>query len=399
MTAAQEAVTLSIHKRPSGGRGEYELVGRQGPRVASDYLGVTFVLETPWGARPSNVRVELQGGKLRMRQVAPRRDGHLAPQLASLLLMPPPTREEDRISRALPIMIDQRYILDIDIEVLSRSSDTAVIRPTALITRSGDIENGHLKDRISFTARAAQVRQLHRAAHALPAGLANLLRAHETLAHKPGEIGLGLRSNVNEIISALDWYDTYYLPGTDPLPALRALAGLGGFDEIVVPAPPETPVDEPDVRMRAQHIYRLQRARGATASAFRDKVQSAYDYRCAFCGFRAPLHPKRMASGVDAAHILPWGTYDLDVVQNGLMLCKQHHWAFDNRVLRLDLAGTAYRVTMVDDARALLATDARTVDLLEAVCGEIPDTRLPLRVADRPAFRFIDEFNSLVVHA
>ncbi|GEA82369.1 HNH endonuclease [Cellulomonas uda] len=399
MTTVDDGDTLSIHKRPSGGRGEYELVGRQGPRVASEFEGVSFQLETPWGVKPSNLRVDKQGGKLRLRLEESRRDGHLAPQVASLLLMPPPTREEDRISRALPIVIDQRYILDIDIAVVEQVGNTAVIRPTSLVTRSGDIDDDRLSERIAFATRAAQVRQLHDAAGSLPDGLASLMRQHAELVDGPAEIGAALRTVVDNIISALDWYDAYYLPGTDPLPALRVLAGVSGLDEIAVPTPPETPEDAPDVRLRAEHIYRLQRARGAAASAFRLKVQTAYDYRCVFCGLRAPRQPGRMNSGVDAAHILPWGAYDLDVVPNGLMLCKQHHWAFDNRVLRLDLGGGVYRISMIEDARALLAADARTVELLDAVCGEVPSARLPHKLADRPAKKFLDEYNELVVHA
>jgi hypothetical protein len=398
MTTFGDVDTLSIHKRPSGGRGEYELVGRQGARVASDFEGVSFQLETPWGEKPSNLRVDKQGGKLRLRLVESRRDGHLAPQMASLLLMPPPTREEDRISRALPIVIDQRYILDIDIVVVRQTGNSALIRPTSLVSRSGDIEDGRLRERIAFATRAAQVRQLHNAADNLPDGLASLVRQHAALVDGASEIGAAVRAVVDEIIGALDWYDAYYLPGTDPLPALRVLAGVSGLDEITVPTPPETPEDAPDVRLRAEHIYRLRRARGAAASAFRIKVQAAYDYRCVFCGLRAPRQQGRMNSGVDAAHILPWGAYDLDVVPNGLMLCKQHHWAFDNRVLRLDLAGGIYRVSLIDDARALLAADARTVELLDAVCGAVPDARLPHRLVDRPAQRFLDEYNELVVH-
>ncbi len=167
------------------------------------------------------------------------------PQMASLLLMPPPTREEDRISRALPIVIDQRYILDIDIVVVRQTGNSALIRPTSLVSRSGDIEDGRLRERIAFATRAAQVRQLHNAADNLPDGLASLVRQHAALVDGASEIGAAVRAVVDEIIGALDWYDAYYLPGTDPLPALRVLAGVSGLDEITVPTPPETPEDAP----------------------------------------------------------------------------------------------------------------------------------------------------------
>ena len=38
---------------------------------------------------------------------------------------------------------------------------------------------------------------------------------------------------------------------------------------------------------------------------------------------------------MDAAHILPWAGYDLDVVSNGLCFCKHHHWAFDEGLILL----------------------------------------------------------------
>lgn len=251
--------------------------------------------------------------------------------------------------------------------------------------------------RIGFDERVAQVRLLHQHADDLPEPLATLVRRHAASLESPREqIDAAVASATADIMKSLDSYDAFYLPGADPLAALRALSGLSD-GPIEIPAPPDTPGDEPEVRLRAEHIYRLQRARGAQAAKFRAEVQRAYDFRCAFCGLRAPLVPGRMNAGVDAAHILPWGDYDLDVVRNGLMLCKQHHWAFDNRVLRLELAGGLYEVSFVPSAHAILSADPRTVALLQSVVGRIPADRLPISARNRPSALFLEEFNALAV--
>ena len=64
------------------------------------------------------------------------------------------------------------------------------------------------------------------------------------------------------------------------------------------------------------------------------RVLENFAYSCAFCGFHSVLN--RHPTGIDAAHI-HWHSQDgPDVVQNGIALCKLHHWAFDKGVLGLD---------------------------------------------------------------
>lgn len=67
---------------------------------------------------------------------------------------------------------------------------------------------------------------------------------------------------------------------------------------------------------------------------FVSEVLENFAYSCAFCGFHSLIN-KRPA-GVDAAHI-QWHSEDgPDTVQNGIALCKLHHWAFDKGVMGLD---------------------------------------------------------------
>lgn len=63
-------------------------------------------------------------------------------------------------------------------------------------------------------------------------------------------------------------------------------------------------------------------------------IKTAYHRRCVVCGLELPKTGMGR-SGIEAAHILPWADFDLDVVTNGLALCRNHHWAFDSRVITL----------------------------------------------------------------
>lgn len=60
--------------------------------------------------------------------------------------------------------------------------------------------------------------------------------------------------------------------------------------------------------------------------AFRRTITSVYEHRCAFCGLQVF---NTLENIVDGAHIKPFGKFYDDRINNGLSLCKNHHWAFD----------------------------------------------------------------------
>jgi putative restriction endonuclease len=62
-------------------------------------------------------------------------------------------------------------------------------------------------------------------------------------------------------------------------------------------------------------------------SFFRKLVVREYDYRCAFCKLRITRDPNQNI--VDGAHIKPFSEFLDSKIDNGLSLCKNHHWAFD----------------------------------------------------------------------
>jgi putative restriction endonuclease len=68
----------------------------------------------------------------------------------------------------------------------------------------------------------------------------------------------------------------------------------------------------------------------ARDAAFARTVKRAYDYRCAACGIRFVYEDTTL---IDAAHLMPWAISHDDRPQNGMALCKNHHWVMDTRLL------------------------------------------------------------------
>lgn len=85
-------------------------------------------------------------------------------------------------------------------------------------------------------------------------------------------------------------------------------------------------------------------------AAFRRIVVSVYQNHCAFCG----LHVVNSLGQniVDGAHIKPFSEFRDDRIDNGLSLCKNHHWAFDRGWFGFN-----------DDYTILIANDLREESL------------------------------------
>ncbi|MFB7463866.1 phosphorothioated DNA-binding restriction endonuclease [Streptomyces sp. NPDC056224] len=63
----------------------------------------------------------------------------------------------------------------------------------------------------------------------------------------------------------------------------------------------------------------------------RELVLTAYEYRCAFCGYDGRIGA--VPVGLEAAHVRWWAFGGPDDVDNGLCLCSLHHRLFDKGVL------------------------------------------------------------------
>ncbi|AVH70542.1 HNH endonuclease [Nostoc sp. 'Lobaria pulmonaria (5183) cyanobiont'] len=77
---------------------------------------------------------------------------------------------------------------------------------------------------------------------------------------------------------------------------------------------------------------------------FRTAIIHIYDYRCAFCGLK--VTKKANQNIVDGAHIKPFSQFYNSKINNGIALCKNHHWAFDRGWFAVD---EQYKIIVSND--------------------------------------------------
>jgi putative restriction endonuclease len=67
---------------------------------------------------------------------------------------------------------------------------------------------------------------------------------------------------------------------------------------------------------------------------FRKAIVHVYDYQCSLCGLK--VIQSLTQSIVDGAHIKPFAQFYDNRVDNGISLCKNHHWAFDRGLFSIN---------------------------------------------------------------
>lgn len=84
----------------------------------------------------------------------------------------------------------------------------------------------------------------------------------------------------------------------------------------------------------------------------------------------------------------------MDIVPNGLCLCKMHHWAFDQQLIAITYENGEYHVKITDRGRAALGAGA--LARIEAFAGPIARDRLPQNPQDWPRPQLLGELYRLV---
>ena len=92
-------------------------------------------------------------------------------------------------------------------------------------------------------------------------------------------------------------------------------------------------IDDDKIYLNLPRPYRNQQP------YFRAALLKVYNSQCAICNISHP-------SLLDAAHIKPWSECEnqrerVDI-NNGLILCKNHHYAFDSGIIWIDTTGKVY---------------------------------------------------------
>jgi hypothetical protein len=384
---------VRISRRVSGGRGEYELSGEAANGLrALDLVGhrLIFDLGGEW-LIDTDTQLVHQGGKPRIRRF------HASPaymqvqrQLAAALLMPHPIRQDANLAGGLPILRAGRYAIE-HVELADRieingTSARLVIQEIVLRNMSNHAEELH------FAQRRARLERVWAQSIELPGPIHTLLDQHRLLVQGGGPIMAPAESIVSDLQTqvtefAEDLGVLYRSLDSDVLEDLEQALSLAA-------EPPEQPVqvsqidpDETQVRRRVLKDWkRWANARGAASALFRQAVREAYNSTCIVCGVHLPQTSMNAVPGVDAAHILPWADYDLDVVSNGLCLCKLHHWAFDEGLFVVCEQGGNYSIEIPTDiAATITAENPRfSIEQLTQFAGPIPVQRLPHTVHQRP---------------
>lgn len=390
---------MRIARRPSGGRGEYEISGDFGDLTPRDLFNraITLVLSDDWQIRTDTLLVH-QGGKRRLRREHPD-IVQLPRQLAAALMMPPPVRARAAFGDGLPVLREAAYAVEsiplANVQLVG--GDAVRLSVEEILVENGD----HHEEPVGFGQRVQDVKAIWEGVDQLPPELGELVAEHRELVEAGGPIPVQAEAVISELQRVVtenaEDYGTIIRQGMeDVVPdLLRVLRWRPPQPTVSVE---DVAPQELEIRKRVVKQWkRWANARGPESRRFKEQVRSAYRSTCIFCGLRLPKTPFATSPGVDAAHILPWAEYDLDHVSNGVCCCKLHHWAFDEGllVLRWDVGSGRYLVEVPAEVAQRLRAQHPEFDIDEFVrlAGPVPESRLPAQAQDRPNPECLDLLN------
>lgn len=382
---------MHIGFRTSGGRGEYEVVGSHSGYSAASLEGWSFFVLWPDDiVRDTGLWLDPGGSKkprLRSMSSPPIQIGRI---FASALLLPDPTRSFQDTPSDTPVTRAKAYTIT---QVgFGPSSEFAEFAERVTFVPSWiELSNQGASEAVGVDIRWRRIEAVFARRDNLPRTLGDLLTAHRNRLSAGSAVDKGLTLIVEQICRYLLWVEgVHYVDGHDPLPALERLADISPSHGPFLPSPEELSEDEPQISARAAFEYRMTKVRGFNARKFRREVKLAYRNRCAFCGIELG-DIDGVPSGIDAAHILAWSKHDLDVVSNGIALCKLHHWAFDASLLLPVLTGQDYVLRFTTLAERIDTSS------LQKICEDglvIPKEWLPVDIAQRPNPHFLQKLQA-----
>ena len=385
---------MHIGFRTSGGRGEYELVGRHGTLSARELDGWSL----SWKLHGTEIYASGllvqsgDSGKPRLRRHASNLNvPQVGRQMGSLLLLRP-IRTAENLADSEPVICNRGYLLTRIGLGPEMSFDETTKNMVALPTYV-QIKNNVAEQTIWVDQRWATIEQLHELVLEqelldLSDPVVQLIDQHR-LALEQGPATNEAVTVTNRIIRWLDNADVP-LPGSGTEYVRNSILGNDASERVATAAPIALELlaaDDIPMRIQSAREMRVSNVRGASGARFSRLVRDAWKHTCAFCGLRLPNNGP-IGSGVDAAHILPWSRFDLDRVDNGICLCKLHHWAFDQMLLAIGHAGGEY---FIQGTVLLELVERREREILARVAGQIPQGRLPESPTFWPNPAFIEE--------
>jgi len=309
-------------------------------------------------------------------------------------MMPHPAREDSVLAGGLPLMRSGQYAIEhINLKDAFPSADLVTLPIDGMVLRNFS----HHAESVNTSERMAHLLELWKRKADLPASLSALITSHEESVRSGKALDISVERLVQTLQNSVtdlsqDLGIPYRTAQEDVLSDLRRALKISASP----PAPPisvsEIDPNETTIKRRVVKEWkRWANSRGSASAVFRQAVRHAYRSTCVVCGQHLPVTSINASPGVDAAHILPWADYDLDVVANGLCLCKIHHWAFDEGLIGFFEENGIYRVEMLPGVSETLAEESPHFALAALIpfCGEIPANRLPPFPKDWPNPKFL----------
>lgn len=387
---------MRIALRTSGGRGEYEIAGSHESIRVHDVFDHQIVLELlPGFTLPTNNYVRHRQGKPRVRLVEPHSDSHLYLILAAVLLLPKPKREIAATPGGkLQVYKDNFSVMSVPFDVVELSTSEVIISPTHIIMSNSTLDSV----RLDIIERLRIVMACWEAASKQNSPLATAILQHKDAFDS---------RNVKDIIASAELIRMATIEADDPLRHVSKDLQLPNLDEVMWLGIHATETEEAmalgednleDLMEAARNrikVWRQVALRGAAGSKFSAQVREAYNHTCIFTGMRLPKTPATGSSGVDAAHILPWAEYELNVISNGLCLSKLCHWAFDAGILQLkfDAPSSKYLIRLSSSALAADSEGLLNLNSLKDLQGPVSTSLLPKDSANWPNPTFLEAYN------
>ena len=383
---------MRIALRPSGGRGDYELAGTDNGVHASELLGKHFYYQiTPSLIIDGKAKAHRLSGKPRIRPEGVGEHPYVV--IYAILLLPPPRRELIKTPNSkLTALSSKEYILSgIDVDLVETDATKVVFAPKNIWAKN---QKGILK--VDFDARMAVITTLWAAASQIQSELGGLIIRHREAA---------IASDHSSILETALEIQRRFRVATDVLPLILHQFNLPDYLSVAYTGitnntagyESEDNSESPQESLRERiWKWRKQADRGPGARKFSVAVREAYDYRCFFSGERFPKLELTDSAGVDGAHILPWSTHGLNSVVNGICLCKQCHWGFDNGLLKLnfDSQTNSYLLSIPDNVEKIAKEGNFDLARFQKNTGALDKSRLPVNHKLWPSPKYIQEFNA-----
>ena len=294
---------MYIARRTGQGRGVYEVAGQTASGIGpSDLVNRPFVLEFDDGTLvPLGVSLSSQGGKPRL--VLAGGEIHVQRQLAALLLLPKPRRDNHKWSEEYKAPTRETYVVEqVQLAFVNHTHPSGAVR---VVPDVMSLRNAAGEWFIEVDNRLRDIEYVWAHSSKLSAEIRSLVVQHQRYVMAQAPIPAECEKVVSSLSKLLG-------PDDDPLAVLMAMVGESAGETAV------------------ERVWK-QIAQRRGQRYFREALIDAYQGTCQVTDFTG-------VEALEAAHIVPYasGGEQANDPANGLLLRADIHTLFDLNLLKID---------------------------------------------------------------